>query len=397
MLTRPSLPSLLIALPLFTALAGGCNSDDAPGASGTPGAPGAPGSGPVACNSNLEVRKTPSGVSYVRTPDACFSGLPDWPFESRYVEIDGLRQGYVESGPADGPVILMLHGQPSWSYLYRFMIPVLAKAGFRAIAMDHIGMGLSDKPIDLEYHSFENHAKRLVAFMDALKLQKTTLFAQDWGSIVGLWVAGNDLARFDRMIIGNGGLPIVKEKAKPPADPQKAMEDFDKSLSTIPDNQPPFFDKDGNSLLPVGGGGDPFGSWQVYARDFEGFRPSKMLEALTFRALSQAERNAYDAPYPARIAMAAPRIFPTLRDQLIGITESRLEALKTYKRPFLTIFGGNDPGLVGEGDGQEWMKTQIPGAVGKPHERIPDASHFLQDDKGAQIAQSVISFIQANP
>jgi len=341
---------------------------------------------------------TPSGVRFVRTPDACFDDLPNWDFEPRYVEIDGLRQGFVESGPADGEVILLLHGQPSWSYLYRFMITPLASAGYRVIAMDHVGFGLSDKPVDVEYHSFSNHANRLVSFMDALELDVVTLFAQDWGSIIGLYVAAGDLERFERIVIGNGGLPVVTAPTAFPDDIESATSEFARFLSMVPDEQPPFFDEEGNSLLPSGGSdSDLFGAWMAYALHDEDFRPSRLLDVLTYRALEPDEERAYDAPYPHRIAMAGPRTFPSLRNDLVGITEARIAMLRTYERPFLTLFGGNDPGLAGEGDGQQWMIDNVPGAAGQPHHRFPDASHFLQEDRGPDLAERIRAFIEANP
>ena len=353
-----------------------------------------------ACSAPMAEMTAPDGTRFVRTRAACFKGLPDWPFEEKSVEIDGLRQGYVDEGPRDGQVILMLHGQPSWSYLYRYMIRDLAAKGYRAIAMDHLGFGNSDKPTDLKRYSFKDHAHRLVAFMDALKLQKVTLFAQDWGSIIGLYVAGGDLNRFDRMIIGNGGLPVVKEPAAFPADIAASNAAFRQVITLVPPVQPPFFDAEGKSLLPAPPGGKPddlFGQWMSYAMFDESFKPSVMLEALTYKALTPEQRAAYDAPYPSRIAAGGYRTFPSLRNQLVGITEARLEALKSYKRPFLLIFGANDPGLAGEGDARAWMKDNIPGAKGQPHYTFPDASHFLQDDKGPEIAVRVDAFIKANP
>lgn len=352
------------------------------------------------CSAPMAELTAPDGTKFVRTPAACFKGLPDWPFEEKAVEIDGLRQGYVDEGPRNGPVILLLHGQPSWSYLYRYMIRDLAAKGYRTIAMDHLGFGNSDKPTDLKRYAFKDHAHRLVAFIDALKLKKITLFAQDWGSVIGLYVAGGDLNLFDRMVIGNGGLPVVKSAAALPADIAKSNAAFRQLITFLPPVQPPFFDAQGKSLLPTPPDGkqdDLFGQWMAYAMYDESFRPSLMLEALTYKALTPEQRAAYDAPYPTRIAASGFRVFPSLRDQLVGITESRLEALKSYKRPFLLIFGANDPGLVGEGDGRKWMRESIPGAKGQPHYTFPDASHFLQDDKGREIAVRVDAFIKANP
>jgi len=127
---------------------------------------------PLECDSEPEIMTTSDGVRFVRTPDERFENLPDFPYEAKYVEIDGLRQGYVDEGPADADPVLLLHGQPSWSYLYRKMIPVLAEGGQRVIAMDHIGMGRSDKPIDIKYYSYLGHIDRLEKFIAALDLQR---------------------------------------------------------------------------------------------------------------------------------------------------------------------------------------------------------------------------------
>jgi hypothetical protein len=131
------------------------------------------------CDAEPIVRTTADGIDFLRTPDARFADLVDWPFEARYVELDGLRQAYVDEGPADGPVVLLLHGQPSWSYLYRKMIPPLVDAGFRVIAMDHLGMGRSDKPLDVDEIRFLVHSDRLIRFIEALELTDINLFAQD--------------------------------------------------------------------------------------------------------------------------------------------------------------------------------------------------------------------------
>ena len=347
-----------------------------------------------------EILTTNEGVEYVRTPDVRFENLPDWDYEPQYLEVDGLRQGYIDVGPADADPILLLHGQPSWSYLYRFMIPTLVENGHRVIAMDHLGMGRSDKPIGIEYYSFENHVSRLEIFIQELELDNLTVFAQDWGSVLGLYLAGTNLDIFDRMVIGNGGLPIVEQPYPLPEDIEASNAEFDQLLSFIPPNQPPFYDEDGNSLLPLPGDGSAdggFGQWIAYALYFEDFQPSKMVEALTYGALTPEERAAYDTPFPTRLTMAAPRSFPSLLNTMVGVTEPALEGLRRYNKPFLTIFGGNEPGLTGETDAQQFMIDNIPGASGQPHHRFPDASHFLQDDKGAEIAEMIDRFIADNP
>lgn len=349
---------------------------------------------------NMPVQTAPDGTKFVRTPDACFKNLPDWTYQEKSILIGGLRQGYVDKGPRNGQIVLMLHGQPSWSYLYRYMIRDLSKMGYRVIAMDNLGFGYSDKPIDLKRYSFKDHAYRLVAFMDALKLKKVTLFAQDWGSVIGLYVAGGDLSRFDRMIIGNGGLPVIKNQTPFAKDIAESNAAFGATLKMVPPQQPSFYDENGNSILPTpeeGSDIDVFSQWMTYAMYEESFRPSIMLEALTYKPLTDAQRAAYDAPYPSRLAMAGPRTFPSLRNELMGITVSRLEALKNYKKPFLSIIGENEPGMKGTADGSIWLLANIPGAKGQQHHRYPDASHFLQDDKGPDIAKRIDAFIKSNP
>jgi len=166
----------------------------------------------------VEIMTTESGVEFVRTPDACFTDLPDWPYEPQYVEIDGLRQAYVDVGSGEsGETILLLHGQPSWAYLYRHMIPVLADAGHRVIAMDHVGMGRSDKPTDPDYYTYLGHTERLEAFIQELELEQEnfTIFVQDWGSLIGLYVIGTHPDWFDRVVVGNGFLPEFEEGTVP--------------------------------------------------------------------------------------------------------------------------------------------------------------------------------------
>lgn len=348
---------------------------------------------------DLAVFETPSGVKFVRTPGSMFVDLPGWKYEPKYVVIDGLRQAYVDEGPQGGQPILLLHGQPTWSYLYRHMIPVLTAKGYRVIAMDHLGMGRSDKPIALEYHSFENHLLRLNAFIKELELENLTVFMQDWGSVLGLYLAGSDSAVFDRIILGNGGLPVVDESYPLPDDLEKSNREFDRMFHMIPDKQMSFFDEDGNSILPVNDGSKKaggFGQWMAYAWHYPGFQASRMIEALTFDALDEEEKAAYDAPFPARICMAAPRSFPSLLNDLVGKSEVKRVALTKYEKPFLTIFGRNDPGLAGD-DTQEWVATKIPGAKGQKHRVFNDASHFLQDDKGKEIAEIVAEFIRTHP
>ena len=155
------------------------------------------------CQAEPEVLTTAAGVEFVRTPDECFEDLPDWPYAPQYVEIDGLRQAYVDEGPADGPVVLLLHGQPSWSYLYRHMIPGLAEAGYRVIAMDHLGMGRSDKPTDIAAYSYLGHHDRLAAFVEALDLRDIHVRAAvDAGALIAINTDAHGPADFGQLRYG---------------------------------------------------------------------------------------------------------------------------------------------------------------------------------------------------
>ena len=347
---------------------------------------------------DLAVLRTPAGVEFVRTPDSYFENLPDWPYEPEYVDIDGLLQAYVDEGTGDsGETILLLHGQPSWSYLYRKMIPVLVDAGHRVIAMDHLGMGRSDKPVDVDYYTYLNHTYRLEQFITKLELENITLFVQDWGSLIGLYVVGMNPDWFARVTVGDGALPEFGEGEIPyplPEDEQAARDAVHRNFRLIPAQQPVFYDEDGNLRFGASTQNEgAFGAWILYARNDERFRPSVVLEAMTYYPLSREEEAAYDAPFPARIAMGGPRSFPGLANTLGGVTEEAWVGLRSYEKPFLTIWASNDPGQLGTQEAQQIFIDSVPAAVGQPHTRLPEASHFLQDDQGEQIAKLMNQFI----
>ena len=348
----------------------------------------------------VEIMTTQAGVEFVRTPDACFEDLPDWPYAPQYIEIDGLRQAYVDVGPADADeTVLLLHGQPSWSYLYRKMIPVLEGAGHRVIAMDHLGMGRSDKPIDPDYYTYQIHVYRLDTLIQELELDETqlTIFVQDWGSLIGLQVVGTHPEWFDRVVVGNGFLPTFEEGSIPfelPQIPLVTRQLFYRNITTIPEHQPDYYDDQGNLLED---NGDFFGIWIDYARNDKRFQASQILEAMTYFDLSEEELAAYDAPFPSRVFMGGPRAFPGLANQLPGVTDSAWESLGEFDKPFLTIWGGNDPGNLGRPEVQQALIDHIPGTEGWDHVRLPEASHFLQDDQGEEIGRRIVEFIEAMP
>ena len=350
----------------------------------------------VDCNSEPVIRSTSDGYEFVRTPSLCFEDLEGFDYELKSVEIDGLRQGYVDEGPPNADPVLLLHGQPSWAYLYRKMIPVLVEAGHRVIAMDHIGMGSSDKPIDIEYYSYLGHVDRLEKFIVALRLESITLFAQDWGSLIGLKVAGENPGWFARIVIGDGMLPVFPEGLEPyprVENPDEIDPDLQAPFSAIPPQQPPFYDGCDRIVET----GNFFGSWMEYAMKAASFHAAEVVEAMTYYDVPSEEEAAYDAPFPSRIYMAGPRTFPSLVNELGGQTQEAWAGLRRYERPFLTIWASNDPGNLGSCEVQQNLIDNIPGAEGQPHVRLPESSHFLQDDQGAEIARRIVELIDRTP
>ncbi len=369
-----------ILLALTLTIVTGCGDDDG----------GSTGGSAVACDSEPVIMTTEEGIEFVRTPDACFASLPDWPYAAEYVEIDGLRQAYVDEGPADGPVVLLLHGQPSWSYLYRKMIPVLADAGYRVIAMDHLGMGRSDKPTEVGSYSFLTHYDRLERFVEELGLRDMNMFVQDWGSLIGLRFAGLNPDLFARIAVGDGTLPVFPAGFQPfPSveDPDQ-IQDIPSIFEGFPAQQIPFFDGC-EPLLPSTG---DFGAWIEYSLTSSNFRASEVVEAITWFDLPPEEEAAYDAPFPSRIYMGGPRTFPSLVNELGGLNEQAWQGLTSFERPFLTLWAANDPGNLGQCATQQQLIDSIPGAAGQPHDRLEQASHFLQDDRGLEIGRRLAEF-----
>jgi len=339
----------------------------------------------------VEVLTTAGGIEFVRTPEAQFENLPDWPYDYKYVEIDGLRQAYAEAGPADGEVVLLLHGQPSWSYLYRKMIPVLADAGYRVIAMDHLGMGRSDKPIDIDDYTYLGHTDRLERFITGLGLQDIHLFVQDWGSLIGLKVAGENTDWFASIALGNGALPLLPSGVDifPEVENPNEIIEIPSPFSAMPPQQPSFYD--GCELL-FDVEDAYFGDWMEYAMKAESFHTAEVIEFYTWFPQTEQVLAAYDAPYPERMYMAGIRKLPSLINEVGGNTEVATQGLSQFEKPFITIWGENDFGNLGSCEAQQYFIDLVPGAEGQDHVRLPEASHFLQDDQGVEIATRLVDF-----
>lgn len=346
------------------------------------------------CDAEPVVLSSDAGVEFVRTPEACFHDLPGFSFDARFVEIEGLRQGYVEAGPADGPTVVLLHGQPTWSYLYRHMIPILADAGLRVIAMDHLGMGRSDKPIDIDAYSYLGHADRLTGFLDGIGARDVNLFVQDWGSLIGLRTAGLDPDRFATIALGNGTLPRAPAGVETYAsvvDPQ-VPQNLVAPYANIPAQQPDFYDGCERRVQTT----NDFARWMEYAMTARSFKPSETVEALTWNNLPDHEVAGYDAPFPSGVYMAGVRAMPSLIRQVPGETEDAWRGLESFDRPFLTLWGANDLGRQGSCETQQQFIDSVPGAAAQPHARLEEAGHFLQEDRGVDLAEQLVAWYRQN-
>jgi haloalkane dehalogenase len=300
-------------------------------------------------------------VDALRTPDDRFDGLTDYPFSPNYEEIpdgDGgkLRVHYVDEGPRDAPPVLMLHGEPSWSYLYRKMVPVIVAAGYRAIAPDLVGFGRSDKPTNREDYTYQGHVDWMRALLEAIDLGDATFVGQDWGGLIGLRLVAEHPDRFARVVAANTFLPTG-------------------------DRDP----------------GPAFLAWQKYSQETPEFHVGGIVKGGCVTPLSDDVIAAYDAPFPDDTYKAGARQFPMLvptrpDDPAAEPNRKAWESLAQWKKPFLTAFSDSDP-VTGGAD--RVLQSSIPGAAGQPHTTIVGGGHFLQEDKGEELARVVCDFIAA--
>jgi haloalkane dehalogenase len=295
-----------------------------------------------------------------RTPDDRFADLTDLPWEPRYAEVpdgDGgtLRMAYVEAGPADGPVALLLHGEPTWSYLYRHVMRVLAEAGIRAVAVDLVGFGRSDKPLRPEDHSFARHVEWVRALvLDHLGLRDVTLVGQDWGGLIGLRLVAEHPDRFARVVAANTGLPTG---------------DFD---------------------MP-----EVWWMFRNAVEKAEVLDVGRLVAAGCLRGLDEATRAAYDAPFPDEASKVGPRVMPTLvptrpDDPASAANRAAWEVLIRWDKPFLTAFSDGDPIT---GAMAPILRKLVPGAADREHPVVAGAGHFLQEDAGDELGRVVAAFM----
>lgn len=300
-------------------------------------------------------------MNILRTPDHYFENLRGYPFIPNYVDVtdaasgDALRIHYVDEGPTDAEPVLMLHGEPSWSYLYRHMIPIFADAGYRAVAPDLVGFGRSDKPGEQSDYTYQRHVDWMTSWLNAVDLSDITLVCQDWGALIGLRLAAENPDRFARIVLANGGLPT------------------------------------GDQQMP-----EAFLKWQQFSQTTPTFDVGRVIQNGTVTDLNEEVVAGYDAPFPDDSYKAGVRIFPSLvpttpDDPATPANRAAWQVLAQWQKPFLTAFSDSDPITAG---GDRYPQKAIPGAQGQPHTTIEGGGHFLQEDCGAKLAEVVVNFMR---
>ncbi len=293
----------------------------------------------------------------LRTPDSQFDNLPDYDFTPNYVTVgNGLRLHYVDTGSAQGRTVIMMHGEPSWSYLYRHMIKAVSAAGYRVLAPDLIGFGRSDKPRDMSDYSYSSHVAWMQDWLSQMDVSEAVLFCQDWGGLIGLRLVTANPDRFAGVVAANTFLPTGDAK------PSKAFE-----------------------------------AWKVFSQTVPEFPTGGIIKGATVKPLGQGVEAAYNAPYPDESYKAGARIFPAIvpvSPDMDGAADNR-EAwgiLKMWEKPFLTCFSDQDPITKG---GDAVFQKLIPGCQGQPHQYLKGGGHFLQEDLSPELSQIIIDFCES--
>lgn len=333
-------------------------------------------------------------MELLRTPDDRFAGLEDFPFEARYVTVDDgdggtLRMHYLDAGAADAEVLLCLHGQPTWSYLYRKMIPLLTEAGYRVIAPDLVGFGRSDKPAAPADYTYARHVHWLAGFIEALSLNDITLVCQDWGGLIGLRVLAASEERFARVVTANTGLPDAQGLGPEMAEPMRAL------FATIPALPPAQM----GAKLQENEHGAGFMYWIKYCAEYPDLVISDVVRLSAMGQMSDAAAHAYDAPFPSEAYKQGARRFPSLvpifpDDPAVVDNRQAWSVLEQFDKPFLTAFSDRDPVTAGA---HRRFQESVPGARNQQHVTIEGAGHFLQEDAPEAFADAIVAFCRNNP
>ncbi|MBJ2128987.1 haloalkane dehalogenase [Alteromonas sp. IB21] len=299
-------------------------------------------------------------MQVLKTPESAFDEINDFPYAPRFTEITDtvsseITMAHYQCGPVDGHTVQLIHGEPTWAYLYRKMMPLLADAGFNVIAPDLIGFGRSDKPVRKDDYSYARHVIWIKDWFTQIVKGPTTLFCQDWGGLLGLRLVADMPERFSGVMVSNTGLPTGHHS------PSEA-----------------------------------FIKWRRFSQDVPIFPTSTIIQNATTTELDEATLAAYDAPFPDERYKAGARMFPLLVPTSPDSPEAQAnrqawEKLKQFKKPFITAFGDSDPVTSG---GDKLFQKLVPGSKGMVHTRIANGGHFIQEDKGEELANLLIQFIQ---
>lgn len=296
----------------------------------------------------------------LRTPDNCFDAIPDYPFTPNYVSIKDphlgdMRLHYVDHGPKDGQVVIMMHGEPSWSFLYRHMISNVSKAGYRVLAPDLIGFGKSDKPSDTSDYTYTSHVNWMTQWLEQMDVSNAVLFCQDWGGLLGLRLVAAFPDKFAGVIAANTFLPT-------------------------------------GEIAPS----DAFTSWRAFSQSVPEFPVGGIIRGATVKDLTPGVEEAYNAPYPDESYKAGARIFPSLvptSPDMDGAADNvaAWKILRAFERPFLTCFSDQDPVT---GGGEKGFQKLIPGCKGQAHTIVKGGGHFLQEDVHGELSEIILAFMK---
>ena len=335
-------------------------------------------------------------MEVLRTPDECFENLPAFDFDPHYTEVPDFEGGtlrihHLDEGSPDAPAVLCMHGQPTWSYLYRHMIPLLTGAGLRVIAPDLVGYGRSDKPAAREDYSYQRQVDWMSAWLTANDFSGLTFFGQDWGGLIGLRLVAENEARFAKVVISNTGLPVPEGVSQ---------EVCDKVRRFRAEAPTPTLAEVGAAMAKMSTGEMAlhFAYWQKWCWENEDLPVSTAIMGGTGGLqLSAEEMAAYDAPFPDASFKMGPRAMPShvpsvSDDPSVMANQQAWKVFSQWEKPFLCAFSNNDPVSAG---GDQPFRKLVPGAQNQPHVTIEGGGHFLQEAKGVELAGIIAEFIRS--